>query len=365
MEAGSPIPVSMITGFLGSGKTTLLSRLLRKPEMGETAVIINEFGEIGLDHYLVESANDDIVMLSSGCLCCTVRNDLVDTLRSLYDRREKSEVTPFRRVLVETTGLADPAPILHMLMEDPFVRRHFRLDGVITTIDALYGMGQLDDHPESVKQAAVADRLILTKVDLASSAAMADLRARLQRLNPGASITAADHGEIEPGQLFGVGLYDPATKGADVARWLNAESYGGTMHSDHGHAHEHGRGHAHDVNRHDARIRAHCLVFDEPIDWRYFSPNLASLVSRHADKLLRVKGVLNVAGEPAPIVVHGVQHQFVRLRLEAWPTDDRRSKLVLIVRDLDRDFLVGWLQAHALSGAEGSPKRPNRESASA
>ena len=353
------IPVSVITGFLGSGKTTLLSKLLRHPAMSDAAVIINEFGEVGLDHQLVESSRDDLVVMSSGCLCCTIRTDLVDTLRSLHQRRAKGEVPPYRRVLVETTGLADPAPILHTLMNDPLVSRQYALDAVITTVDALHGRGQLDDHFESLKQAAVADRLLLTKVDVASPEEVRMLRERLKAVNPGAPLIEVVQGEIDPQTLFDAGLYDPATKSETVREWLRAESFEDDD-GDHGHDaqnehdHDHADRHSHDVNRHDERILAHCLIFDKPLNWRHFSPNLASLVSRHAEKLLRVKGILNVEGEPLPVVVHGVQHQFQRMRLEKWPDDDRRSRLVLITRDLDRELVAGWLRDDALTDLQGS-----------
>lgn len=309
--------------------------------MSDAAVIINEFGEIGLDHHLVESSRDDVMVMSSGCLCCTIRTDLVDTMRSLHERRQKKEVSPFRRLLVETTGLADPAPILHTLMNDPLVVRSYALDGVITTVDAVHGQGQLTEHIEALKQAAVADRLLLTKIDIASPQQVAQLRESLASANPGAPIIEVAQGEVDPDQLFDVGLYDSSTKAPDVARWLRAEAY---AHAPHAHEPHH-----HDVNRHGDRIRAHCIVYDEPLNWRYFSPNLAALISRHAEKLLRVKGILNVQGEPAPVVVHGVQHQFQRMRLNAWPDDDRRSRLVLITRDLDREFLVDWLRDDRLS----------------
>lgn len=344
------IPVSIITGFLGSGKTTLLGRLLHKPAMSDSAVIINEFGEIGLDHQLVESVEGDIVVMASGCLCCTIRNSLADTLRDLFEKREAGSIKKFCRVLIETTGLADPAPIIHTLMEDPFVSRYFSLSCVVTTVDALHGDGQLDEHIESVKQAAVADRLILTKTDLAAAHGINNLQQRLRILNPGAPVIVATHGDVDPQDLFDGSLHDLASKIPNIANWLRADAYGPT--TDHSHESHHGHTHAAntDANRHDARIQAHCLIFDDPINWRYFSPNLASLVSRHAEKLLRVKGILNVTGEPKPIVVHGVQHHFHRLRLAEWPDADRRSKLVLITRDLDRSFVVQWLQEGALSG---------------
>ncbi len=363
MSDGGRIPVSVITGFLGSGKTTLLGRLLPKPELADTAVIINEFGEIGLDHELVERSDDHMVLLSSGCLCCTIHNTLVETLRLLHDKRERGEIPRFRRVLVETTGLADPAPIIHTLMDDSFVRHHFRFDTIITTVDALHGDGQLDEHPESLKQAAVADSLVLTKTDIAAPEAVEALRERLIRLNPGAALHVAQQGEINANLLFGAGLYDPSGKSEQVIRWLNAEAYGHAHgHADHHHHHDHHHGHAHhdrghqhggDVNRHDARIVAHCLTFDAPLNWRYFSPNLASLVSRHAEKLLRVKGILNVDGEARPVVVHGVQHQFHRLLLDAWPSADRRSRLVVIARDLDGALLRNWLKPDDLTDISG------------
>lgn len=356
----TPIPVSVLTGFLGSGKTTLLSRLLRHPGMADTAVIINEFGEIGLDHHLVEAAEGEPVVMSSGCLCCTVRNDLVDTLRGLYLKRVRGVVPEFRRVVIETTGLADPAPILHTLMEDPVVETYYSLDSVVTTVDAVHGESQLDAQPESVKQAAVADRLVLTKADLADAAAVANLQARLRRLNPGAPLLTAMQGDVDPGELFNAGLYDPATKSIDVQGWLRAEAIAAAS-EPHGDAHDHSRGghghggHGHDhdhaapldVNRHDARIRAHCLMLDEPLDWEPFSLWLGSLASGYGDKLLRVKAILNIRGEPGPVAVHGVQHMFhPPARLPNWPDGDRRSKLVFITRDMERRFLEESLEAY-------------------
>jgi G3E family GTPase len=353
--APTPIPVSVLTGFLGSGKTTLLSRLLRHPGMADTAVIINEFGEIGLDHHLVEAADGEPVVMSSGCLCCTVRNDLVDTLRGLYLKRVRGVVPEFKRVVIETTGLADPAPILHTLMEDPVVETYYSLDSVVTTVDAVHGQSQLDAQPESVKQAAVADRLVLTKTDLASPDTVAQLQRRLGRLNPGAPLFAAVQGEIDPEQLFNAGLYNPETKSIDVRNWLRDEAIAASDPHGHAHGHDdhHGHGHDHgqpaplDVNRHDARIRAHCLLLDEPLDWDSFSLWLGSLASGYGDRLLRVKAILNIRGEPGPVAVHGVQHMFhPPARLPAWPDDDRRSKLVFITRDIERRFLEESLAAY-------------------
>src|SRR4051812_30698812 len=217
------IPVTVLTGFLGSGKTTLLNHVLKQPEMAATAVIVNEFGEIGLDHLLVESATEDVVLLNSGCLCCTVRGDIANTLTDLFVSRVKGKVPYFTRAVIETTGLADPAPVLHALMSDPIVVERYMVDGVVATVDAVNGAGTLDRHPEAVKQAAVADRLILTKPDLADAAALDALETRLAALNPAPRLHAA-HGAVDPAALFGLGLFDPETKSVEVRRWLNDEA---------------------------------------------------------------------------------------------------------------------------------------------
>jgi G3E family GTPase len=341
------IPVSVITGFLGSGKTTLLKHLLPQAAMADTAVIINEFGEVGLDHLLVEAAKDDTVLLSSGCLCCTVRGDLVDAMRRLFFRRRAGEIPAFKRVVIETTGLADPAPVLHTLMRDPLVSDCYRLDGVIATVDAVNGMDQLDKQMESVKQAAVADRLLLTKSDLADSAQIDRLKQRLHALNPAAPILPVENGEISAAELLNAGLYNPDTKTLDVRRWLKAEAYAehdghGHDHQDeHHHGHDHGGQGPHDVNRHDARIAAFAIDWDHPLDWAMFIDWIEMLIAGHGENLLRIKGILNVAGETAPIAVHGVQHLFhPPVMLPGWPDQDRHSRLVFITRDIPRETLV-------------------------
>jgi G3E family GTPase len=362
------LPVSIITGFLGSGKTTLLKHLLVHPEMGETAVVINEFGETGLDHLLVEKAEDDTVLLASGCLCCTVRGDLIDALRRLFRRRHKGDIPAFRRVVIETTGLADPAPILHTLMQDPVLTAVYRLDGIIATVDAVNGASQMDRQAESVKQAAVADRLLLTKGDLADEAAVAALESRLRRLNPAAPILRVAHGRIDPGRLFNAGLYNPETKSLDVQRWLREEAYADPHHEhahDHGHTHDHGHGHAHDHdhghelldrNRHDDHIRAFCISRDAPIDWQRFCSWIDMLTATRGADLLRMKGLLNVAGETAPVAVHGVQHLFhPPVVLPAWPDGDRRSRIVLITRDIPAATIEESLTAFL--GDDAAPQR--------
>jgi len=351
----APIPVSIVTGFLGSGKTTLLSRLVRRPDMRLTALIINEFGEIGLDHDLVEKGDENVVQLTTGCLCCTVQSSLAETLTNLYLRRAKGEILPFQRAIVETTGLADPAPVLHALMSDPLVGARYRLDSVIATVDAVNGDGTLDRHFESVKQAAVADRLIITKTDLADAAAVDALEARLARLNPGATLTRIAHGAVGPEFLFGATLFDPATKTADVQRWLREEAY--HDHHQHGHDHDHGHDHGHghgdaqspaDVNRHDAEIQAFCITRDRPVKASAFNMFLDLLSANRGADLLRVKGILNVAELPdgGPVAIHGVQHvMHPPVQLDAWPSADRRSRIVFITRNIGRDTVEKLMDA--------------------
>ncbi len=344
------LPVSVLTGFLGSGKTTLLQRLLHHPGMARTAVVINEFGEVGLDHLLVAKASENMVLMDSGCLCCTIRGDLVDTLRDLFLKRVRGDIPEFDRVVVETTGLADPAPIIHTLMSDPLLAARFRLDGVISTVDAVHGASQLDRQPESVKQAAVADRIVLTKTDLATPHTTLALCQRLSAINPAAPQIPAAFGEVDPALLFDAGLYNPETKSPDVARWLREEAYRDEhAHHDH-HHHEHGEGcgpgcghdhdHHHDANRHDDHIRAFCMVVDEPIPWNSFVDFMEALIAAGGENLLRIKGLLNVKESPLPVVVHGVQHMFhPPVQLQEWPGEDHRSKIVFITRDLGESVI--------------------------
>lgn len=366
------IPVTVLTGFLGSGKTTLLNALLKRPELARTAVLINEFGEVGLDHLMVEKVDGDVVLLSSGCLCCTVRGELVDSLRRLAARAEAGEIA-FDRVVIETTGLADPAPILHTLMAEPDIVARYRLDGIVTTVDAVNGEATLDAQAESVKQAAVADRIVVTKADLAGPEALAALARRLAALNPGARQVAATMGALDPAEVLNAGLFDPARKIPDVAAWLNAEAYGGHHHHPHGDHHHHHDHHAHgagggqdphDVNRHDARIASFCLTFEEPLHWSAVATWLEMLIVTRGESLLRIKGILDVVGQERPIAIHGVQHLLhPPAPLPAWPkrqdgSDDRRSRIVFIVRDLPRavieEGLVAFQKAAAREAAVGA-----------
>jgi G3E family GTPase len=327
----APIPLNVLTGFLGAGKTTLLNRLLKDPALAQTAVVINEFGEIGLDHLLVEHADDGIVMLTTGCLCCTMRGDLVDALERLLRALDNGRAV-FRRVVVETTGLADPAPVLHTAMLHPYLVMRYRLDGVVTLIDAVNGLATLDQHPEAVKQAAVADRLVLTKTDLVDTRERRDaadrLRARLVSLNPAAPILDAQGDEVRPKRLFDCGLYDPDRKIPDVARWLAAEAY-----AEPGSEHHH----QHDRNRHDDHIRAFSIVTEAAVPASTFDMFLDLLRSLHGPQLLRLKGVVKLAETPdRPVVIHGVQHVFhPPASLPAWPDADTRTRLVFITRDVE------------------------------
>jgi len=335
---GSLIPISVLTGFLGSGKTTVLNALVRDPAMSRALVVINEFGAVGLDHDLVARSTEDLVVeMMGGCLCCTIRGDLLQTLRDAPFRFVRDGKCWFDRVVIETTGLADPAPILHTLMADDHLQSLYRLDGVITTVDAATGMATLDAQEESVKQAAVADRLLLTKTDIASAFDIEALEARLRLLNPAAPILRVLDGAVDAQRLFDAGIYNPETKSDDVQRWLNAEAY------DH-HGHAHGHGHHHDVNRHDDRIRAICLTFDDPVKDFAFDHWMGILTRFKGPDLLRIKGIVNIEGLDRPLVIHGVQHVLhTPVALNAWPSEDRRTRIVFIIRDMDEAELRGML----------------------
>jgi G3E family GTPase len=329
------LPVSVITGFLGSGKTTLLAKLLKHRAAGQVAVIVNEFGEIGLDHDLIRSSDETVVELNNGCLCCTVQSDLAATMRGLFIRRAKGEIPSFSRVIIETTGLADPAPILHTLMADRMLEHYFRLDGIITVVDGVTGDRTLEAQPEAVKQAAVADRIVISKADLCEAGALGPLRSRLCALNPSAPILEAVQGDIDPSAILEAGLYDPSRKSPDVQRWLREESYRTNAHGRH---HHHGQHGGHDVNRHDDRIQAFCVRRKEPIGGAALSFFLTLLTSQRGEDLLRVKGILNIAETPdTPMVIHGVQHLFhPPVTLDAWPSEVRDTRLVFITRDLPK-----------------------------
>jgi G3E family GTPase len=299
------LPVVLVTGFLGSGKTTLLSGLLRRPELGESAVIVNELGEVAIDHHLLRRVDERTVLLANGCLCCTLRGDLADELRDLLSRRTRNEIPAFRRVLVETTGLADPAPVLNTLLAEPVVKNHFEPGAVLATVDAVNGLGQLEREAETVKQVVVADRIVVTKTDVADRDEVARLEERLRALNPAAELLEVSFGEAEPAVLLAAASGDPRE-----IRIPEAPGHGD--------------------------LRPFVLFVERPVDWTAFGIWLTMLLQARGSDVLRVKGLLDVGG-PGPVVLNGVQHVVSPPEhLEAWPDEDRRSRIVFIARGIEK-----------------------------
>ena len=315
---GELTPVNIITGFLGSGKTTLLQRLLHAPQLSDVAVLVNEFGEVGLDHHLLQAVAESTLLLENGCVCCAVRGDLQQALRNLLSQRTRGEVPHFRRVVIETSGLADPSPIAYTLLSEQVLRHHFRLSGIITTVDAVNGVSQLGEFVEAVKQVSMADRMVVTKTDLSDEPSVRALRARLRALNGSAQIVESADISGDVHQVLTDDIYDADGKSREARHWV-----------------------AEEINDsapdHTAGVASFAVVFNRPLDWTAFGVWASMLLHRHGADILRLKGLLNVAGVPTPVLINGVQHiVHPPSHLEQWPDSDRRSRLIFIVRGLQR-----------------------------
>ena len=323
------IPVNILTGALGSGKTTLLRSLLRAPRLERSAVLVNELGEVGIDHHLVEHATESTLLLENGCVCCAMRDDMKASLLDLHSRRDRGEIPRYERVVLETSGVADPVPIAYTLLADPVLMHHYRLGNVVTVVDAVNALHQLERFEASVKQVALADRLVLSKLDLAGAEASRVLRARLAALNPAAPIVETDSPDLDPVDLLVADPYEADAKAREIEGWQRRLEAGGK-----------GRG------SHPEPVDAHCFTFEGTLDWTAFGIWMTMLLHRHGDRVLRIKGLLNVAGVPGPVLVNGVQHLVhPPAHLDAWPNADRRSHLVVILDGLGRDGLERSLDA--------------------
>ena len=333
-----PIPVTVLTGFLGSGKTTTLSHLMKSGALAKTLVVINEFGAVGLDHHLVSHTSDSFVMMDSGCLCCTIRSDLADTLANAHWRYARDGQCWFDRVVIETTGLANPVPIAGTLLADPRLLALYRLAGVTTTIDACLGPETLAAQPEAVLQLALADRVLLTKGDIANPRQIVAAKAEIARINPGVPLTSVVNGVMTETDLFSQGLPASARNHPEVDAWLGSEAAASHAHHHHGHHDTHGHhhhGHEHDVHSHGANVRALCITIDQPLNEDHFETWVAVLQMSVGPFLLRMKALLFVDGEPAPFVVQAAQHLLhPTVRLHDWASSERSSKIVIIVRDI-------------------------------
>jgi G3E family GTPase len=357
-SAPSGVPVSILTGFLGAGKTTLLNRLIGDPWLSDAALIINEVGDVGIDHLLVESSGDGVIELSDGCLCCTVRGELVDTLADLMDRMQTGRIRPFSRVVIETTGLADPVPVMQSVIGHPALGQSYRLEGLVTVVDAVNGLSTLAEHEEARRQVAVADTIVLSKTSLAEDSG--DLPSELAMLNPLARVIDAEDPALTAQGLFDTGAYDPVARSLDVARWLSEGQDDHHHNHNHNHGHGHGHGHVHDVNRHDQHIRADSMVFETAIAPEALAMFLDLLRSAHGPNLLRMKGIVKLSDDPSrPLVLHAVQALMSEpVRLQAWPEGARQeTRLVMITRDMPKGFVAELFSAFAGEPGIGRPDR--------
>ncbi len=344
----SNIPVSVITGFLGSGKTTLLSTLLKQKVMKNTAVIINEFGEVGLDHSFIETTDESIVELQNGCICCTIQEDLKSTLLDLIKKLELNRIPYFNRVVIETTGLADPVPIIHTLMTSHNLNKVYSIDGIITLVDAINAEDTYNNHEEAVKQTALADKIILSKTDLTKKLIINSIKNRIKKINPKAKIIESNKNKIPLTELLNLNDYDPLNKSWDAKKWLAIEKYDETeqslFHDDH-HEHEHNHEHNHNINRHGDNIESFSLVTNQRISKTTFNFFIELLSSQMGSKLLRIKGILNIKGEHGPAIIHGVQHIFHPVEwLNKWPDEDHSTRLVFITRDVKKSHIKDFFK---------------------
>ncbi|RTL57081.1 MAG: GTP-binding protein [Rhodocyclaceae bacterium] len=361
------IPVTLLTGFLGAGKTTMLNHLVSHPDMAGTALLINEFGEVGIDHHLVDQVDETLLVLDSGCICCSVQGDLVKALKNLAQRSSRREIPPVLRVVIETTGLADPVPVVYTLMQERFVAARYRCDGVITAVDATHALQQLDVHREAVRQVVMADRLLMTKCDLAGADVRAALERQLDVLNPGAPHIEVHNGRVAPDAVFGCGIYTSSGKSADVATWLGEEQAraqptlvtpGQMAWTRKGAAPRTVPPPA----RHDGLVNSFVVKFDAPVTWLAFAIAMGRILEAHGPQLLRIKGLMNVAGDPKPRVIHCVQDvAYPPVNLAQWPEQsifgDHQGRLVFIVRELAPEAVAGIQAALSSAGLQGATVR--------
>ena len=331
------IPITILTGFLGSGKTTILTCLIKQKKMANAAIIINEFGEVGLDHDLIETTDENVIELQNGCICCTIQGDLKKTLLNLLKKMEKGNISPFNHVIIETTGLADPVPIIHTLMTSLDLQRIYSIDGVITVVDSVNGNHTFNVHEEAIKQTAFADIIILSKVDIADKETVNSLIKRITNINPKVTVIISNKNSLPVSKLLGLNDYNPENKDWNVKEWLEIEK---NKLSNHLHNHNEHNHLQHDVNKHGDDIESFAMVASQPVSMTSVNFFLELLMSQMGENILRIKGILNIKGVNRPAVIHGVQHIFHPLEwLEKWPSNDKKSRLVFITKKINKNII--------------------------